>query len=629
MATEIAKAYVQIIPSALGMKGRINEELGGESESAGKKAGNSIGGNLISTFKSALIAAGIGTIIKEAFTNGADLEQSLGGVETLFKENADNVKRYANQAFSSAGLSANDYMQTVTSFSASLLQGLGGDTQQAAEIAHMAIVDMADNYNKMGSEVESVQNAYQGFAKQNYTMLDNLKLGYGGTKQEMQRLLADAEKLSGVKYDISNLADVYTAIHVIQEEMDITGTTAKEASTTISGSVAAMGASFENVLANLTLGNDMKESLNGLGQSVLAVAQNIVPVIANIITAIPTVIVELVPQLIPVLVSSAQMLIQGLMDGFTEAIPQLQIESMQVPEEVLSAISTGLPLMVESGMEMISGIVNGLLQNLPQIIVTAGNIISQLLSALLAGAPKMLESGLSFVGKIAQGMINNLPAILSAIAQVIAKLLATIVSNMPQLLQKGIELMGKVAAGIIQAIPAVVNAVPKVISGIVKSFVSYNWKEIGTNVISGIANGISSAVGRVAEAAKSAAKRAYEAAKDFLGINSPSRLMKEQIGKFIPAGIAEGINENAKVITFDVVADRITTNAREMMSNQSIPLAFAGAGTIDYDLMGEKMKSALSGTAVQMDGKAVGKITTPTVNRNMASQELLEGRGAE
>ncbi|MFR4169837.1 MAG: hypothetical protein ACLT1D_19395, partial [[Clostridium] symbiosum] len=255
--TELAKAYVQIIPSADGVKGKIQEALGGEAESAGKSAGASVGSNLIGTLKKALVVAGIGAAIKESIEAGAELQQSIGGIETLFKDNADTVKQYAADAYKTAGLSANDYMQSVTGFSASLLQGLGGDTAKAAEVANMALVDMSDNANKMGSDMGSIQNAYQGFAKQNYTMLDNLKLGYGGTKSEMERLLKDAEKFSGVKYDIDNLSDVYNAIHVIQGELDITGTTAKEASTTISGSMDSMKSSFQNVLADLALGNDL------------------------------------------------------------------------------------------------------------------------------------------------------------------------------------------------------------------------------------------------------------------------------------------------------------------------------------------------------------------------------------
>lgn len=252
--TELAKAYVQIIPSAEGIKGKITEALGGEAASAGQSAGKSIGGNLVGTLKKALVAAGIGTAIKESIEEGAALEQSIGGIETLFKDSADTIKQYASDAYKTAGMSANEYMETATGFAASLLQGLGGNTAKAADIANMSITDMSDNANKMGTDMESIKNAYAGFSKQNYTMLDNLKLGYGGTKSEMERLLADAQKLSGVEYNIDNLSDVYSAIHVIQEDLDITGTTAKEAASTLSGSLSSMKAAFTNVLGNLALG---------------------------------------------------------------------------------------------------------------------------------------------------------------------------------------------------------------------------------------------------------------------------------------------------------------------------------------------------------------------------------------
>ncbi|MBO1698856.1 hypothetical protein HJW21_19195 [[Clostridium] symbiosum] len=626
--TELAKAYVQIIPSADGVKGKIQEALGGEAESAGKSAGASVGSNLIGTLKKALVVAGIGAAIKESIEAGAELQQSIGGIETLFKDNADTVKQYAADAYKTAGLSANDYMQSVTGFSASLLQGLGGDTAKAAEVANMALVDMSDNANKMGSDMGSIQNAYQGFAKQNYTMLDNLKLGYGGTKSEMERLLKDAEKFSGVKYDIDNLSDVYNAIHVIQGELDITGTTAKEASTTISGSMDSMKSSFQNVLADLALGNDLSASMQGLGDSIAAVAQNIIPVITNIITSVPTLLVALIPQLIPIVISGAQQLVQGLIDGFSQALPAISGISTQIPDGVITAISTGLPSILQKGVEVITNVANGILQNLPSLISAAGNILGQFLNAFLAGLPGMLDAGVKLVGNIGTGLLQNGPKVLAAIGSVIAQLLSTIVSHLPELLQKGIELIGQLAAGIIEAIPKIALAVPQVIREIKTKFSEIDWGEVGSNIISGIAKGITSAVGKIKEAAEGAARKAYETAKKALGINSPSKLMRDEVGKFIPAGIAEGINRNAKVISFDAVANHIVSSAKSTIGAETVPLAYASGGTyLDYARMGDQMRQALNGTTVQMEGKVVGRITTPTVNRNMLSQEELERRG--
>lgn len=629
--TELAKAYVQIVPSADGVKGKIQEALGGEAESAGKSAGASVGSNLIGTLKKALVVAGIGAAIKESIEAGAELQQSIGGIETLFKDNADTVKQYAADAYKTAGLSANEYMQSVTGFSASLLQGLGGDTAKAAEVANMALVDMSDNANKMGSDMGSIQNAYQGFAKQNYTMLDNLKLGYGGTKSEMERLLKDAEKLPeamGKKFDISNLADVYEAIHLVQGELDITGTTSIEAEKTISGSMASMKSSFQNVLADLALGNDLSASMQGLGESVANVASNIIPVIVNIITSVPSLLITLIPQLVPIVISGAQQLVQGLVDGFSQALPAISGISTQIPDGVITAISTGLPSILQKGVEVITNVVNGILQNLPTLISAAGNILGQLLSAFLAGLPGMLDAGVKLVGNIGTGLLQNGPTVLAAIGNVIAQLLSTIVSHLPEILAKGIEIIGKLAAGIIQAIPDVVAAIPKVISGIVEGFTSHDWGSIGKNLIEGIASGITGAAGKIADAAKNAAKRAYESAKEFLGINSPSKLMRDEVGKFIPAGIAEGINRNAKVINFDAVSNHIVSSAKSTIGTETIPLAYASGGTyLDYARMGDQMRQALNGTVVQMDGKAVGRIATPTVNRGMSSQEQLERRG--
>nr|DAK34688.1 MAG TPA: tail tape measure protein [Caudoviricetes sp.] len=291
MATELGKAYVQIIPSAKGISGMIQKEMGGEVASAGVTAGESLGSKMMGAVSGVIAAAGIGQAIGASINEGAALQQSLGGIETLFKDSADKVKGFANEAYKTTGLSANAYMENVTGFSASLLQSLGGDTDKAAETANMAMIDMSDNANKMGTSMESIQLAYQGFAKQNYTMLDNLKLGYGGTKQEMQRLLADAEKLTGVKYDMNNLSDVYSAIHAIQENLDITGTTAREAATTFTGSFESMKAAAQNVLGKLSLGEDIQPALQALMETTSTfLFGNLIPMIGNILKQIPTLI---------------------------------------------------------------------------------------------------------------------------------------------------------------------------------------------------------------------------------------------------------------------------------------------------------------------------------------------------
>ena len=298
MATEIAQAYVQLIPSARGITGKIQSILNPEASAAGQSAGQSLGSSLVSVMTKVIAAAGIGKAFSAAISEGAALQQSLGGIETLFKGSADKVKGYANEAYKTTGLSANAYMENVTGFSASLLQSLGGDTNKAAETANMAMIDMSDNANKMGTSMESIQMAYQGFAKQNYTMLDNLKLGYGGTKQEMERLLKDAQKLTGVKYDINNLSDVYSAIHAIQENLDITGTTAKEAASTFSGSFESMKASAQNVLGKLALGENILPSLHALLETTSTfLFDNFLPMVGNIFSGLGLVLTEGISQI--------------------------------------------------------------------------------------------------------------------------------------------------------------------------------------------------------------------------------------------------------------------------------------------------------------------------------------------
>jgi pblA len=298
VATEIAQAYVQLIPSARGITGKIQSLLNPEASAAGQSAGQSLGSSIVSVMTKVIAAAGIGKAFSAAISEGAALQQSLGGIETLFKGSADKVKGYANEAYKTTGLSANAYMENVTGFSASLLQSLGGDTNKAAETANMAMIDMSDNANKMGTSMESIQMAYQGFAKQNYTMLDNLKLGYGGTKQEMERLLNDAQKLTGVKYDINNLSDVYNAIHAIQENLDITGTTAKEAASTFSGSFESMKAAAQNVLGKLALGENILPSLHALLKTTSTfLFDNFLPMVGNIFSGLGLVLTEGISQI--------------------------------------------------------------------------------------------------------------------------------------------------------------------------------------------------------------------------------------------------------------------------------------------------------------------------------------------
>ena len=538
----VAKAFVEIIPSANGIKGNITQVLGGESESAGKLAGL----NISSAIKGAIGAAGIGMFLKQAiFDEGGSLQQSIGGVETIFKDSADTVIANADNAFQTAGLSANDYMEQVTSFSASLLQSLDGDTSKAADSANMAIIDMADNANKMGTDMESIQNAYQGFAKQNYTMLDNLKLGYGGTKTEMQRLLKDAEKVSGVKYDISNLNDVYNAIHVIQGEMDITGTTAKEGATTITGSLSAMKAEFSNVMGNLALGRDIGPSLNSLvTTTVTFLTKNLLPAVINIVKALPGALVTIIQTAVPQLLAAGQELISSIGQGMVADSGNMNNSVVNVIQIAISSFMNNLPQFYQQGANMIVNFVNGVLQSLPTIITTVGSIVMTLVNSFLNNLPQLMATGAQMLLNLIQGIIDNLPAIIAAAANVIANLVASIAMHLPEILQTGIEIIGQLVSGLISAIPQIVMNIPTIIASIADAFGQYDWLSIGANIISGIANGISNAVTGLVDSAIKACGKLVDSVKNFFGIASPSKLMEREIGRFIPPGIANGITKN-------------------------------------------------------------------------------------
>lgn len=537
MATELAKAYVQIIPSAEGIQGRIQKEIEPEADSAG----SSFGGKMVGMIKKVIAAAAIGKALSASISEGAALEQSLGGIETLFKDSADKVKANAAKAYQTAGMSANDYMELTTSFSASLLSSLAGDTSKAADVADMAMVDMSDNANKMGTNMEDIKNAYQGFAKQNYTMLDNLKLGYGGTKSEMERLLADAQKISGVEYNIDNLSDVYSAIHVIQGQLDITGTTAKEAATTISGSFNQMKAAAKNVMGEIALGMDVGPALNELANTIITFAAgNLLPAVWNVISALPSAIVTFVTALGPQLFAAVSGLIPQIASGITTGIPTLYQSAMQLMDQFNIGIQEQLPILLQKGVDFITNIVNGILQNLPQVITMAGNVITYFANTIISMLPTILSAGARLLLRLVNGIINNLPQIAQAAATAIVRFVASIGQNLPQILQSGITIIAKLAAGLIRAIPNLVGQIPAIISAIVNTFTSQNWGSIGINIISGIASGLRSAAHMLWDAVKGVLGGFKENVLAFFGIHSPSR-WGAYVGEMIDTGIANGL----------------------------------------------------------------------------------------
>lgn len=585
--------------------------------------------------------AALGTACINAY---ADYEQLAGGVETLFKDSAETIHSFADNAYKTAGLSANEYMETVTSFSASLLQSLDGDTEKAAAAADLAITDMADNANKMGTAMESIQNAYQGFAKQNYTMLDNLKLGYGGTKEEMQRLLADAEKLSGVKYDLSSYADIVEAIHVIQTEMGITGTTAKEASTTIQGSVASMKAAWANLMVGMaddTQNFDML--LSNFIESIGTVADNLLPRIGVVIegmgklvaglapeiaSALPTLTNELLPNLVELGVQSISALVQGIQENGDS----LAAGALSIVGTLAEGIAELLPMVADTAASLVVSLADGLTESLPNIIPVAIETISTLVENLTENANTIIDAGIQIILALGEGLIAALPQLIETIPQIVINIANVINDNAPRLIKTALYLIGQLAIGLIKAIPTLIANIPQIIHAIVEAFMAFQWLNLGKQLIEGVANGVKKAGESMATAAKNTFSKfksklaGVEVASELKNIGkhiidgivggiknslskianiagkikdtllsklkglfriaSPSKLMKEEVGAYIGEGIAVGIEESGQmaVDAAEDVADKIADTLTQKRDSLQSKLA-------DYGELFERVKT--------------------------------------
>lgn len=550
-------------------------------------------------------AGGIAAIGTAAVSAYADYEQLVGGVETLFGAGGQSVWDYADsvgksvnevreeygklmiaqnevmdnasKAYKTAGLSANEYMETVSGFAASLKQSTSSELE-AAQIADQAVIDMADNANKMGTSMESIQNAYQGFAKQNYTMLDNLKLGYGGTKSEMERLLADATALSGVEYDLDSLSDVYSAIHVIQDELGITGTTAKEASTTIQGSVGAMKASWQNLLVGVADDNQNFDQLvEDFVDSVGTVAENILPRVETALDGVGTLVEELVPIIIdripklandvlPDLIQSGVNMIASIVTGLNENLPEL----LSGGEEILDTLSEGilslLPTLGEAAYNIITTLISGITDNADSVFSSGSEILLNLVNGIAEKLPDLLSSGVDAVISLAMaitepgtltniitaginllvslvdGILNALPKLLEAAPIIIERLVSALILNAPQLLKAAVYILIKLAEFMITNTAKLLAAVPKLFTSLVNSFKEMDWGSIGKNIIDGIWSGIQAGWDWLTGNVKNLATNLFNAAKDALGIHSPSRKFK-YLGEMCVAGFDDGIQD--------------------------------------------------------------------------------------
>ena len=518
-------------------------------------------------------AAAVGALVKQAVESYAEYEQLVGGVDTLFGSASAEVQKKADNAYKTAGMSANEYMETVTGFSASLIQSLGGDTEKAAKYADMAITDMSDNANKMGTDMSLIQNAYQGFAKQNYTMLDNLKLGYGGTKEEMERLLEDASKISGIKYDISSYADIVDAIHVVQTEMGITGTTAKEASTTIQGSISSMKSAWQNLLTGLADENaDLDVLVTNMIESVGTVVENVLPKISVAAEGIVSLIQNLIPQIPPLIEQLLPPLLEGalsLIQGLVTILPEITSTITGMLPIVLTSLVGMTPEILTSILTIITELLNAITGMLPTIVESIMQVVPQLITSLVAAIPQLLEAAIQFLLAIVEAVPTIITSLVDALPLIVSTIISTLLSNLPMLQNAAFQLF----FGIIKAIPEIIVALSKEVPNIIKGITDGLVKGIpelvktGGNMLKGLFDGLLD-ITAIGNAVKKLFNGIVGGLKEKFGIHSPSKVMADIIGKNLALGIGSGFEKNigavnreiSKSLNFDDASVNINAN---------------------------------------------------------------------
>lgn len=621
-------------------------------------------------------ATGIAKLTKESIDGYAEYEQLVGGVETLFKDNANKVAIHANWAFQTVGLSANEYMETVTGFSAALLASLGNDTEAAAEKADVAVTDMADNANKMGSSMESIQNAYQGFAKQNYTMLDNLKLGYGGTKEEMERLLENATKLSGVEYDISSYADIVDAIHVIQGEMGISGrtaeeaaaiyertgrqvseqlgTTAKEADSTIQGSMASLKAAWGNMVTGFISGEDwdpgimvenviatletaaknvaprISQALKGMSDFISSAAGTIIPMAITTITdnlpALMQAAVSLVSALVqgiidnlPAITQAALNIIVFLVDGLTENLPTLIDTIVQITITIAQMLTSPdfLTKLIDAAILLIVTLAQGLIDAIPQLIAAIPLIIGNLIAAIVAELPSIIAMGIDLLFALIDGIIQCIPELVAAIPTLIIAFINGLVNNLDKIILAGPQIIISLITGLIGAIPELIASVPRVIMAIVDTIRNYDWASIGKNIVEGLKNGIANMWSNIKNWFKDKVNGLVGGIKDALGIHSPSKVFAG-IGENMALGLGQGWEDEIDGVTGEVT--------KTLDFNAGITAAPVEAGNNAIVMLLSKYLPLLANMQVVLsDGTLVGALA-PELNAELARINALEDR---
>ena len=644
------------------------DELGKETEESGEKAKKGAEGYTV--FKNILANLGtqaINTCIsglknlgsafinvgKKAIESYGEYEQLKGGVETLFKDSADTILEYSKDAYMTAGLSANEYMSTITSFSASLIQSLDGDTQKAVEYSDRAITDMSDNANKMGTDISMIQNAYQGFAKQNYTMLDNLKLGYGGTKTEMERLIKDASQMKDVQKELNLTVDegdmsfgnIVNAISVMQKQMGIAGTTSKEAGTTIQGSVNAMKSAWTNLLtgfgdssANIEdLVRNLMTTLVGDGtESNLGVLGNVLPAVNNVISgvvdAMPLLLNGIISYL-PYLIDAGTELIMALVLGIKDNLPAVMNSVTTVLNTLTSALIEGLPEILQIGVQIIVSLIQGLAEQLPTLIPQMVETVMTMVDTLIDNIDLIIDAGIELIIGLAEGLIEALPDLIDKIPIIIDKLCNAIINNLPKIIEMGITLTVKLAEGLIKAIPQLVSKVPQIITSLLNAITSGGFSkmlkvggellgkvkegilngisgllDVGRNIVEGLWNGINNAKDWVLNKIKGIGNSILGAIKGVFGIHSPSTVFRDQVGKNLELGLGEGFEQEMKEVTADMQDALPTSFDTDLNVGSNVAVSNS-----NYFNMVEAFQEALSQMKIELDDEVAGRFVRDTV----------------
>lgn len=616
----------------------IDTKLNNDGFKSGLSKIGSIAGSALKGVTVAIgaVATTFAGLVTASVNARGELEQQIGGVETLFKNSADKVVQNANNAYKTAGMSANEYMQNVTSFSASLLQSVAGDTSKAADIADMAMIDMSDNANKMGTSMEAITNAYQGFAKQNYTMLDNLKLGYGGTKTEMERLLKDAQKISGVKYNIDNLSDVYNAIHIIQGELGITGTTAKEAAETLQGSMTSMSAAWQNFLSGSGDLSQVVETATNVVTNIVRIVNEAIPDIMESITASLPQLLELGMQILnqiitgiitylPQLMTTAGDILNQLTQGIITVLPQLIPVALQVIQMLLQGLISYLPQISQMGIQILTQLISGIAQMLPELIPMAIDCIITLVETLLDNIDQLVDTGIELLLALIDGIIEALPRLIEKAPVIIGKLFDALVRNFPKIVKAGGELLGKLVMGILGSIAKLLEVAPKLISTI-KDGLSNGWNTIrdtGKYLIEGLWDGISGMASWVGQKVSEFAGNIVGNIKSALGIHSPSTVFRDEVGKFMALGIGEGFSKNIDNVYKKMKAS-VDFETQRLNANLTSSSTINMQRDINIQSRLESIdnnREFLVNSTLELDGKVVAN----TVNKVNAKQQLQYG----